>query len=262
MTEKDFRRKSLMIKPSHKSVFLPGLNVMCVFSMLSCITSTTWASLPIVLAISGGPAWYNAGQTQIFYLQPGFENAYVARKSNQTLASAEWFAGFSKHLITNIDGQFGVAVVTTSNASLQGQIWETADPLFDNFTYKYNIQHTHVALKSKLTSEIWNNNLKPYVSGSVGLAWNQSMQFSMQPLLPQIVPEPPFTDYTKTAFTYTVGAGVAKEFTKHWLLGVGYELADWGHSQLGRATGQTMNSGLTLNHFYTNQLQFSISYLA
>ncbi|HAT8718368.1 TPA: porin family protein, partial [Legionella pneumophila] len=64
------------------------------------------------------------------------------------------------------------------------------------------------------------------------------------------------------AFTYTLGAGVQKSISEHWQLGVGYEFADWGKSELGRASGQTLNEGLKLNHLYTNGVVLNLTYVA
>ncbi len=81
-------------------------------------------------------------------------------------------------------------------------------------------------------------------------------------LLFEALPNSNFTNHTKTAFTYTLGAGVQKALNDHWQAGVGYEFADWGKSELGRALGQTMNSGLTLNHLYTNAVLLNLTYVA
>ncbi|HHS9463875.1 TPA: outer membrane protein, partial [Legionella anisa] len=78
----------------------------------------------------------------------------------------------------------------------------------------------------------------------------------------EALPNPDFADHTKTAFTYTLGAGVQKALNDHWQIGAGYEFADWGKSELGRAFGQTMNSGLALNHLYTNGVLFNLTYVA
>ena len=53
-----------------------------------------------------------------------------------------------------------------------------------------------------------------------------------------------------TALTYTLGTGVQKILNAHWQVGVGYEFSDWGQSSLGRASEQTLHSGLELNHVY------------
>ena len=59
-----------------------------------------------------------------------------------------------------------------------------------------------------------------------------------------------------------MGAGVQKALNNHWQVGVGYEFADWGKSTLGRSLGQTLNTGLSLNYFYTNGVLFNLTYLA
>lgn len=69
-----------------------------------------------------------------------------------------------------------------------------------------------------------------------------------------------FASNTTTAFTYTLGAGVQRHLNPHWQVGIGYEFSDWGSSQLNRASGQTLNSGLLLSHLYTNELLFNLTY--
>lgn len=65
-----------------------------------------------------------------------------------------------------------------------------------------------------------------------------------------------------TAFVYTLSAGIQKALNSRWQVGAGYEFADWGQSQLGRASGQTLNSGLSLKHLYTNGILFNLTYVA
>lgn len=104
--------------------------------------------------------------------------------------------------------------------------------------------------------------LIPWVSGSIGVGFNNAHGFHSTPTLFEALPIPDFAAHTQTALTYTLGAGVQKALNPHWQVGVGYEFADWGKSQLGRAAGQTQNSGLTLNHFYTNGALFNLTYIA
>lgn len=216
----------------------------------------------VVATVSVGPAWYQAGKTQSIYLQPEFENAYIANTSSNTLVSGELFLGLQRPLFARAFGQLGFTVATTSPARLQGHVWELADENFDNFTYQYRIKNTRVAVKGKLLSEMFSSTYLPYLSGSLGVAFNRASQFSMTPLIFEVIPEAPFQAHTQTAFTYTLGAGLQKSFNHHWQIGIGYEFADWGNSALARSAVQTQNSGLTLSHLYTNQLQFSLSYLA
>ncbi len=73
---------------------------------------------------------------------------------------------------------------------------------------------------------------------------------------------PNFVPQTTTSFTYTLDAGVQITLSNHWQVGGGYQFADWGKSQLGRAVGQTEMNRLTLNHLYTNGLLLNLTYLA
>ncbi|HAT1597667.1 TPA: porin family protein [Legionella pneumophila] len=212
-------------------------------------------------SFSAGPVWESTGNTQTFYLSPDIEKAYVAHKSSSALFDGEVFLGAQKALAQTLQGQLGLAVGFTSNASLGGVIWDDADSQFDNFTYRYTIQHSHVAVKGKLLADAgyW---LIPWVSGSLGVGFNNAHSFTSTPTLFEAEPTPNFASHTQTAFTYTLGVGVQKPLNTHWQIGVGYEFADWGKSQLGRAAEQTQNSGLTLNHLYTNGVLFNLTYLA
>lgn len=209
---------------------------------------------------SAGPVWEDGGSTQTFYLAPGIEKTYAANRSTTALFDGEFFLGVQKALTHTIQGQLGLAVAGTNSATLSGMIWDDADPIFDNYTYDYKIQHTHVAVKGKLLADMgyW---LTPWLSGSLGVGFNNAHAFQNAPTLFEAVANPNFASHTETAFTYTVGAGVQKALNAHWQVGVGYEFADWGKSHLGRAEGQTQNNGLSLNHLYTNGLMFNLSYI-
>ncbi|RUR08544.1 outer membrane protein [Legionella sp. km772] len=212
-------------------------------------------------SFSAGPVWENGGSTQTFYLTPEIEKSYVANRSTNTLFDGEVFLGMQKIFSQTLQGQLGVAVAATSNANLSGVIWDDADSQFDNFTYRYTIQHTHVAVKGKLLVDkgYW---LIPWISASLGVGFNNARSFNGEPIIFEAVETPDFASHTQTSFTYTLGAGVQKALNQHWQVGVGYEFADWGKSQLGRAREQTQNSGLTLNHLYTNGILFNLTYLA
>lgn len=212
-------------------------------------------------SFSAGPVWEDAGMTQAFYLEPGIEKAYVANRSTHALFDGEVFLGKQKGLPQSLQGQIGLAVGFTSNASLRGEIWDDADPAFDNYTYRYKIQHTHIAVKGKLLADadLW---LTPWISGSLGVGFNDAHGFQSTPTIFEALPTPDFSSHIQTAFTYTVGAGLQKILNLHWQVGAGYEFADWGKSRLGRTAGQTLNSGLSLNHLYTNGILFNLTYLA
>ena len=212
--------------------------------------------------LSAGPAWADAGKTQTFYLQPMTQKSYVADKKTDVIAVVEIFSGAQHPLKYGVDGQLGLAVVTAGKVKLSGSVWDDALPQFNNFNYKYNIQHTHIAAKGKLLKDI-EYGLKPYISGSLGVGFNDARSFSATPTIFEAVATPSFQSNTTTAFVYTAGVGVQRSvINQHWQAGIGYEFADWGKSQLNRSFEQTMGQGLSLNHLYINSLQFSLSYFA
>lgn len=221
---------------------------------------TSEASAHYVVTLGAGPAWESGGKTQTFYLAPEIEKTYAAKKLTHTLGEGELFLGLQKPLCNQLQGQFGIIVATTSSAHLRGNIWDDADPQFNNYTYSYQVRQTRVALKGKLLVDR-GYVVIPWLSGSLGVGFNKAHRFNNTPTIFEAIKNRNFTSNTKTAFTYTVGMGVQKALTNNWQLGIGYEFADWGKSQLGRAAEQTLNSGLALSHLYTNSILLSITYI-
>jgi len=214
-----------------------------------------------VATLALGPVWESAGNTQSFYLAPNIEKTYAANHASYALVDGEGFLGIQQSLREKLKGQIGLAVVTTGNASLSGRIWDDADSQFNNYTYHYQVRHTHLALKGKLLAER-GYILTPWVSGSLGVGFNQAHDFSNTPTITQAVVMPNFSSNTTTAFTYTLGVGIERYLNQHWQVGLGYEFADWGKSGLGRASGQILNTGLSLAHLYTNGFLFNLTYAA
>lgn len=220
--------------------------------------------------LSAGPLWANPGATQTFYLTPSIEKTYAARRPANGLGSGELFFGIHKPLPSTLwlrrwrpikqTGELGLAVATTSNAKLQGEIWDDADQTFNNYNYQYRVRNTRIALKGRLLFDkgYW---VTPWVNASLGVGFNRAHNFYNTPLIEEAVLNPNFGDHTQIGFTYTLGLGFQKVLGNHWQAGAGYEFADWGKSALGRASTQTLNTGLTLNHLYTNGVLFNLTYV-
>lgn len=154
-----------------------------------------------------------------------------------------------------------MAFVATNNAKASGDIWDDADPVFNNYTYHYTIQHRHIAIKGKLLLDK-GSFFAPWLSASLGAGFNRAYRYANKPTIYQALPNANFASHKTTAFTYTLGAGVQHILTKHLTAGIGYEFSDWGKSQLHRAAGQTIGNGLALNHLYTNGVLLNLTYIA
>ena len=208
-----------------------------------------------------GPTWAAAGEQQTFNLTPAIEKTYTANRNMNTLTAGEVFVGVQKNLPANIYGHFGLTGGMDSQVGLSGNIWDDADPAFDNYTYSYNIQHAYVGLKGKFFKD-FDCYVLPWFSAGVGVGFNSSHAFSNQPLINEALPNNNFGDHTQATVTYTIGFGAQRILAEHWQVGLGYEFSDWGQSLLGKADGQTINSGLTLSHLYTNGIMFNLTYVS
>ena len=239
-------------------------NVWLSFLLLACSAHAGEGATPTgsrIATLSGGPAWYQVGQTQTLYTQPDFSNTYISDKNTHVLAYGEIFAGLQRTLPHNILGQFGLTFAATTSADEEGNVWEFSDPNFDNFTYQYHITHLHVAVKGKALSTQFSENNLPYISGSAGIGFNRAYDYTTTPKIFEAVSPPNFQANTETTFTYTLGVGLQHTLTSHMQVGVGYEFSDWGKSALVTAPGQRTRDVLQLNHLYTSQLQLNVTYL-
>lgn len=212
-------------------------------------------------SVSAGPAWTNPEQIQSIYLTPEIEKTYVTNESTQTIGSGDLFVGVQQQLSYGLLGQFGLAAAISGNAHIQGIIWDDEDPQFDNLVYRYKVFHSHIAVKGKLFKDLgyW---FTPWISGSLGVGFNNSYDFSNTALIYEALPNENYTNYTQNTFTYTVGAGIQRILNDHWSFGAGYEFADWGKSELGKSSEQIFNTKLKLNHLYSNAVLFNITYLS
>jgi opacity protein-like surface antigen len=236
------------------STIILGSNALA--NIAPAIPQTDWKW---VTSISMGPAWTSAGDTQTFDLTPDIEKTFKAKQANSTLGSVELFFGLQKPLFNQVLGQLGLMLSRATNADLRGNIWDDADPQFDNYTYQYKIRHNAVALKGLLLLD--KGSWLPWISGSVGVGFNYSHGFTNTPTIYEGLPADNFSNNSKASFTYTLGVGIQKPLNKHCQMGIGYEFADWGQSELGRANAQTLNSGLALNHLYISSVLMNLTYL-
>jgi len=223
------------------------------------LSSIRNANPPWVAMLSIGPVWASGGEQQTLYLTPTIRKTYTANKFTSGLAYGEFFLGREKAVHDKVLGQLGFTVATTGSATISGYVWDEASPIFNNYAYNYQVKHTHVAVKGRLIANKVEY-VQPWISGSLGVGFNQAQGFSNSPLISEAVVMPNFANNTLTAFTYTVSGGFEHRINDNYQAGVGYQFADWGRSQLNAAPGQTVGTGLALSHLYTNGFLINLSY--
>ncbi len=222
-----------------------------------------------VMALSAGPSWQdvNTGETQTFSLTPRITKTFARRNQRRTVTEGELFIGLQTDLSDAFQFQYGLELATTSDGRLSGNVWDDANSRFNNYTYSYEIQHSLIAAAGKILLSRCEGLIPcygfiPWAGVSLGMAFNYSHGYENTPLIFQAVPTSNFTSHTKTSFSYTLALGLQKALSEHLQLGANYEFADWGKSRLGRAAGQTLNTGLTNDHLYTNGVLFNMTYIA
>ncbi len=222
-----------------------------------------------VITLSGGPAWTSPGQSQTYYIPPALSPfhsyvEYFARETTETITAGEIFFALQSPITPWLTQRVGIAFAGTTEADLQGTFALDHIPRAD---YRYKISHARAALKGLFAAcpNLWAH---PYISGSVGYSFNSSDRFKTNPPLniynvyQGTTTFLKYSSSTKGSFAYTVGLGFNVNLAKNWEFGLGYELADWGRSQLKRP--ERISRAFPppkLSNVYTHQLQFSISYL-
>lgn len=232
------------------------------------------AEFPFVASLNLGPAWTRPGETKTLALQPDVQKTYVpfpvsravrlvsTAKGTEAVFTGELFLGVYGLINSAVQGQIGLALGATSSASLKGNIWEDANPFLSNYTYSYSVSNKRIALKGKLLYDINTYDLFPYISGSAGVAINNSSGFTINPKIVEEVPAPAFANHSEAEFSYTLGIGLEAALDMNWRVGLGYEYADWGLSSLGPGLGQMIGHGISLKSIRTHELLISLSYLA
>lgn len=213
-----------------------------------------------VITLSAGPGWSRSSTNQQFFLQPDIQKTYETSLTDTLLGSGSLFYGMQKQFNSIFYGQLGIVLAASGSAKLEGLIWEDTNQQVSNFSYKYKVAHAHMALKGELLADV-KHRIRPYVNASIGAGINRAYDYTIQPVTFGDISAPAFTSNNTVAFTYTLGLGVKKDLNEHWQVGVGYEFASWGKSQLAPAYGQTFNTGLLLDSLYTDSLLFSISFM-
>lgn len=211
-----------------------------------------------LVTASVGADFVNVGQTKNVTLLPPFENRYVDQTGIQSLFDGGVFLGAEWFVSPLFSWQLGVAGYRTSSMDVTGDVWQFADPNYDNFDYTYNIVNERLVAETKLLTTVYER-VHPYISGQLGASRNMTSNFDEKPDTCSAVPGSPFEDHNTTAFTYGVGAGVDVDLTKHLRLGAGYQFADLGRASLGSASTAATNDSLSVSHMYTQELRVQLT---
>lgn len=211
-----------------------------------------------VISLSVGAAWNQSFRAKTFFIQPEMERTYTANQSSNGFTTGDLFLGLQKEFSSQLFGQLGVSLTTGNQVRLSGDMWDDASPELNNHRYSYKVEHSHLALKGKwlVNSGHW---VVPWVSGTLGLAWNKAYAFENRASIPEALINDNFAANTVTAFTYAIGVGLQKPLTQHVQVGLGYEFANWGSNKLGPTADQTLNQSFFNSHVLVHAILFNLT---
>ncbi|MGC1182063.1 outer membrane protein [Legionella sp.] len=142
---------------------------------------------------------------------------------------------------------------------LTGNVEQFSLPKFNNYIYHYNInRQTLMALFQAGLFRV--HFIVPYVSGGLGIAFNQTKPYVEIPssgIIPRISPD--FLGASRSQFSYTVGAGIYFFPQESIALNLGYRYTDFGIVQTGNA--QNGYSGYLTNAPRSNSLLMGIQFM-
>lgn len=223
-----------------------------------CVSSAT-AFHPIV-ALSLGLAKTNVYSSKSI-LFGSYPNSYIGTNHDDTEMATGFFIGGETVFLDNWAGQIGLSYVENKSFTENGNVYEFADPAFNNLTYQYRIKSRRVSLETKI-SHLFRHVLHPYVSASLGEAFNQAYAYTEYPVTSADVPmTQPFANHLSRSLTYSVGFGIDVDLTEHVRLGAGYRFADLGNANLGITPLQSSTNKISNTHLYTNEVLAQLEFV-
>ncbi len=244
------RKKGIKMK---KRIFLA-----CLLMIFLPIVSL--ATIRPVVTVSSGIARANVYSSKVIAFAP-FQNTYIGSNHYDTASDTGLFIGGEAVFQPNWAWQLGLSYFQNSSFIESGNVYFFSDPAFNNLTYQYQIQSRRISIDTKIShafEKIWH----PYLSASIGSAFNKAYQYTEYPVTTADLPmTQPFANHSNTSLTYSAGLGFDVDITEHWRLGAGYRFVNLGNVNLGTTPLQSSTGTISNSHIYTNELLAQISYL-
>jgi opacity protein-like surface antigen len=218
--------------------------------LIMSLSAFAWE--PIV-GVRAGVNWIDVSQNDVNTVGKGDDR--YKRDTNETNVGWGAFAGAEWEVADEWFVQAGLSYDLFDRTNIDGDITLWGEPDQHEFDYQYKLLHQRANAEFKLLKE-WRR-WYPYLTGALGIAWNKTSDYKET----SHDPYAPASDYlegeTSTQFTWSVGAGVERELTDNWRVGLGYLYTDAGSAELkSKVTGDTLEQ-----KFSTQQLVLQINYI-
>jgi opacity protein-like surface antigen len=220
------------------------------------------------LTMGGGTAFPSFGHTNISvpnnsgFPSPYNQDAYTVHQKIQplfTLGLGQRFENASQWLPAYSLGLYYQHFFATN---MGNQITQYTAPSFTNYQYNWDLSSDALLIGGKLNIlRFWR--LLPYVTASVGCAFNKSSGYSESALpgLTDTRVSPGYQAKTLMQLAYNLGAGFDFQLTKSFMLAAEYQFQNLGNTSLGHGSGTWSNESLNLGRYRANTALVSLTYL-
>lgn len=220
------------------------------------------ASLHQVISLGIGSDRVNLALTKNIDFMSPFQNTYTSSSSYDTQQVAGLFYGFENAFRDNCAWQLGIGYYQNSAFTSQGNVYQFADPAFNNLRYNFQIISRRVLLEGKLL-HTFKTLFHPYLTMGMGESINRAYAYKEDPITSDGVPmSQPFANHTTHSFTYSAGLGIDVDITKNVRIGASYRYLDLGRAGLNPSPLQQGNNRLSYNHLHTNELLMQLTYVS
>ncbi len=214
---------------------------------LCFFTTSALAEVRPTIVLSGGVALASGLESSTEFTVENSHYDYTGDDTDATRGVFGGFVGGEFALADYLLMQLGPAYYQFSNLPVKGTLVQdvVAHPT-EEYQYEYIIDSYQFLLETKILLQL--DRLYPYISAGAGVSLNRSQSFTAEPeSIDYTAASPSYSDRTRTAFTYQVGAGIDYDIIPYLRLGVGYRYTHLGNAELGTGELAGVNIAETLN---------------
>jgi opacity protein-like surface antigen len=142
-----------------------------------------------------------------------------------------------------------------------GEITQYSDSTFTNYDYKWRIGSDVGLVYTKLELAQFGR-FMPYISGGMGVAFNQTSDYreAVRPTV-TVRDTPGFKNKTQSQFAYDIGLGFDICLSSHFMMSIGYDFQHFGQMNSGNGVTTWSSQKLDLGKMNGNSAVIGLSYL-
>lgn len=145
--------------------------------------------------------------------------------------------------------------------TLDGDVVQFSIPAFNNYRYSLDFSSDVFSFLFKTNIYQWNDWVSPYVSASLGVAYNRVKKYresAKSGVIARV--SPAFGKNHNTSLTYSFGLGLDLMMNQFWTVSLGYEYEDLRKYSTANGTGLWSQQALSFGSAHSNNAVLSVTY--